>query len=282
MIALCLGCTALAVGWLLGPSTDRSTHRRLTMLGSIGAAGAADAAPDQSRRSGATVRLAAAGGSLLALVGVTDLVAGPAAAVVLLAAAIAVGTAARLVWLQRRAAAARGAREDTARACAVIAAQVRVGRVLTDALVVAAADCPVLEPAARVHRIGGDVAATLHAQARRAGHGGLAELARAWQLAVRTGAPVADVLDRVAEAQRRTLAMHRTVAAELSGPRATGRVMAVLPLCGLALGYLLGGDPVRFLISGPMGWACLVGGVVLASVGVLWVDWLARQAATFD
>ena len=53
--------------------------------------------------------------------------------------------------------------------------------------------------------------------------------------------------------------------------------MAVLPLCGIGLGYVLGGDPIDFLVSGPFGWACLVGGASLAAVGVLWIEALARQ-----
>ena len=60
------------------------------------------------------------------------------------------------------------------------------------------------------------------------------------------------------------------VAAGLAG-------LAVLPLCGVGLGYLLGGDPIAFLVSGPLGWACLIGGAVFAACGVLWIEWLARQ-----
>ena len=55
--------------------------------------------------------------------------------------------------------------------------------------------------------------------------------------------------------------------------------MAGLPLCGIALGYALGGDPIEFLLQGPLGWGCLVCGVALAAAGVLWVEALAQQAA---
>ena len=88
---------------------------------------------------------------------------------------------------------------------------------------------------------------------------------------------MADLLDQVATALRGDQSVERTVASELAGPRATGRVMAVLPLCGIGLGYLLGGDPIRFLLAGPLGWGCLVGGAVFAACGVLWIEWLARQ-----
>ena len=79
-------------------------------------------------------------------------------------------------------------------------------------------------------------------------------------------------------ALRRDESLQRTVAAELAGPRATGKVMAVLPLGGIGMGYLLGGRPIQFLVEGPLGWACLLGGVSLACGGVLWVDQLACVA----
>ena len=69
------------------------------------------------------------------------------------------------------------------------------------------------------------------------------------------------------------------VAGELSAPLATGKVMAVLPGCGVALGYLLGGEPLDWLVGGPPGWACLLAGAVLACLGVLWIEALARRAA---
>ena len=90
---------------------------------------------------------------------------------------------------------------------------------------------------------------------------------------------MAAALERVTANLADDHALAATVAAELAGPRATGKIMAVLPACGLALGYALGGDPVGFLLSGTLGWACLVGGVALAATGVLWVERLARRAA---
>ena len=159
----------------------------------------------------------------------------------------------------------------------MIANQVRVGRIPAEALALAAEDAPVLAVASRVQRNGGDVVAALLGQALRPGCRGLRDLARAWQVGTRTGAPMADLLDQVASALRADQSVERTIASELAGPRATGRVMAVLPLCGIGLGYLLGGDPVAFLLSGPLGWACLIGGAVFAACGVLWIEWLARQ-----
>lgn len=202
---------------------------------------------------------------------------GPAAAAVGLAVVIAAGAALRLIGLGRRTRAEHATRAEVANSCSVIANQVRVGRIPAEALSLAAADAPVLAVASRVQHSGGDVVAALLGRAVRPGCRGLQDLARAWQVGTRTGAPMADLLAQVATALRADQAVERTVASELAGPRATGRVMAVLPLCGIGLGYLLGGDPIGFLIAGPLGWACLVGGAVLAACGVLWIEWLARQ-----
>ena len=44
-------------------------------------------------------------------------------------------------------------------------------------------------------------------------------------------------------------------------------------------GYLLGGRPLEWLVAGPVGWACLLLGLLLAAAGVLWIEGLARSAA---
>ena len=73
--------------------------------------------------------------------------------------------------------------------------------------------------------------------------------------------------------------LNAVVAGELSAPRATGKVMAALPVCGIVLGYLLGGDPIDWLLDHPVGWGCLLAGVLLACLGVLWIETLARRVA---
>lgn len=268
MILACLVATVLTVVLLIPPSAGRSVSTRLMAGG------------DHRQRSRRPVvalllgSLAAAGvmvvGGLWA--------AGPAGAVVGAAVVAAAATGARLLALRRSRRIARRWRSEVARGCATIAAQVRVGRVPGEALGAAAIDWPVLAQVNQVCLLGGDVPDALLLQSRQPGCSGLADLARAWRLAAETGAPMAGVLDQVALALRRDEALQRTVAAELAGPRATGHIMAVLPFCGLGIGYLLGGRPVEFLLQGPLGWACLLGGVLLACAGVLWVAWLARVA----
>lgn len=267
MIALCLVATAVSLLLLLIPEPPaRSIRVRL----------AADGPAPQRRRSVTIAVLAVAAGGLITGGGL--IVGGVPGAVVGAAAAVALGTAVWLLAQRRSSRAALTRRTEVARGCAAIAAQVRVGRVPGDALATAALDWPVLSHAHQVRLLGGDVPDALLSQAGRPGCTGMADLARAWRLAVETGAPMAGVLDQVALALRRDEARQRTVAAELAGPRATGKVMAVLPFCGIGMGYLLGGRPIEFLLGGPLGWACLLGGVALSCAGVLWVTRLARVA----
>jgi tight adherence protein B len=206
-------------------------------------------------------------------------VVGPSPAVVALAVAIAAATAVRLAEAAHRRRRSLAARRAVTEACAVLASQLRIGRVPSDALTVAAQDCPVLDRASSAAELHGDVVPVWQAQSAAAGCGGLADLARAWRVSLETGAPMAAALERVATNLADDQSLASTVAAELAGPRATGKIMAVLPVCGLALGYALGGDPVRFLLTGALGWGCLVGGVALAALGVLWVERLAQHAA---
>jgi tight adherence protein B len=225
------------------------------------------------------VRRLSIGIGALGVVVVLGVLAGPAAAAVALAVLIAAGAGIRLVRLAAQTRAEHAVRTEVANACSVIANQVRVGRIPAEALVVAAEDAAVLAVPSRVQRTGGDVVGALLDQAAAPGCQGLRDLARAWRVGTSTGAPMADLLDQVAKALRADQAVERTVGSELAGPRATGKMMAVLPLCGIGLGYVLGGDPIGFLVGGPLGWGCLVGGAALAAAGVLWIEWLARQVS---
>jgi tight adherence protein B len=200
-------------------------------------------------------------------------------AVLASAALLVTVTAARLVVQYRRRRSALRARAGVAQACTVLASYLRVGQVPSAALAIAAADCEVLREGHRAHAVGGDVVAVWRQQAQPAGHKGLLELARAWQVSVETGAPMSSTLDQVAASLSADQSLMGVVNSELAAARATSKVMAALPPCGIGIGYLLGGDPARWLLAGPAGWACLVSGVLLACLGVLWIEALARRAS---
>lgn len=101
-------------------------------------------------------------------------------------------------------------------------------------------------------------------------------LAAAWEAAGLSGAPLSDALTRLAEALDglRRLADRRGVL--LSGPRATVRLVAVLPILALLLGIILGFDPLPVLL-GPIGGASAAVGAVLLWAGVVWARALADR-----
>jgi len=174
-------------------------------------------------------------------------------------------------------AASRGAAE-VARACDLIRSLVAIGNIPAAALLLAAEDCPVLEPVAAAHKVGAEVPAALRAAGAPVGRGGLVRLAQAWEVGERTGAPMGQALAAVAEAVRRERDVEQVVVAELAGPRASGQVLGVLPILGLAAGFALGGEPVRFFLSGVVGPLCLVVGTALACTGVVWTEVLVARA----
>jgi tight adherence protein B len=99
------------------------------------------------------------------------------------------------------------------------------------------------------------------------------------RLAERTGAPLADLVERI-EADAR--AMDRAVASATSqaaGVRATAWLLAGLPLGGIALGYGIGVDPLNVLLHTPAGAACAVAAIVLQLAGLAWAERLSSSWA---
>ncbi len=276
MITLCLGLAMLAA-WLAVPAPKaRRLRSRLAPSAPTSIADSRSERRTRRRRSWAAVASLII---LLALIIAAGTFGDAQGAVLACAALLVTVTAARLVVQYRRRRSALRAQAAVAQACTVLASYLRVGQVPSAALAIAAADCEVLRESHRAHTVGGDVVAVWRQQAQPAGHKGLLELARAWQVSVETGAPMSSTLDQVAASLSADQALMGVVNSELAAARATSKVMAALPPCGIGIGYLLGGDPARWLLAGPAGWACLLSGVLLACLGVLWIEALARRAS---
>lgn len=184
----------------------------------------------------------------------------------------------RLVRSARRQAAARRRRAEVADVLGLLAAELRAGLLPARSLAGLAGDFPFLGPAARAASSGGDVAAALRDAGRVRGHEALGEVAAGWQVADRAGAPLAAVLGRVEQAAREDREIDREVQSGVGPARATGRLMAVLPIVGLTLGSGLGGDPVAVLTGTWIGALCCAAGCLLACAGVAWVEHIAATA----
>lgn len=97
-----------------------------------------------------------------------------------------------------------------------------------------------------------------------------ARLLTCWSLAVRYGVPWAALIETVAVdlADQATAKSQRS--AEVSGPRVSGYVLAVMPALGAALGVGMGADPVHVLLGTAAGHLMLFLGCVLTCIGLAW------------
>jgi len=169
-------------------------------------------------------------------------------------------------------------REQVAACVDLLAAELRAGVLPHRALTTLADDFGFLATAARTAHLGGDVPAALAEESLRPGASALRDLAGAWHVADRTGAPLAGVLERLAGAVRVDQEVSREVQAGVAPARSTARLMAVLPVMGLAMGAGMGADPVATLTQTMLGALCLAAGAALACAGVAWVERLAVRA----
>jgi tight adherence protein B len=108
--------------------------------------------------------------------------------------------------------------------------------------------------------------------------GATPELAVAARLAHATGAPLAPILEACAAAAREEAeaALARDVA--LAGPRMSARVLAWLPLVGLALAVLIDVGVLRVLAS-PLGAALVAVAALLTLAGRWWMRRLVSRAS---
>jgi|GEM_PF-1484867 len=96
------------------------------------------------------------------------------------------------------------------------------------------------------------------------------------RLAERTGAPLADLIERI-EADARAFDRSReAAAAQAAGAQMTAWLLAGLPAGGLALGYSIGVDPVAVLLRTSIGAACALAAVALQVAGLVWTERLNR------
>jgi len=258
---------ALVTGaWML--ATKVSTRRRLTAL--MGQ-------PTRRPLARTAVLGAAAAVALVAVVG-------PAPAVV------AAATGGAVAWAVTQARARQA--EDAARAAVVellraIAGELRSGAPPSVAFVVAADAAPpamraTIAPVAQAAARGdplelADALRTVAASGRALV--GLARAAACWRVAATSGAALAPAVDRVADALHDEIEFATSLKAALAAPRATVRLLAVLPLVGLALGGAIGARPLSFLLGSPAGLCCLAVAVGFEVGGIGWSRRIARNAA---
>jgi tight adherence protein B len=97
-----------------------------------------------------------------------------------------------------------------------------------------------------------------------------------WRLAERTGAPAADLVERIEADARGADRAKASAAAQAAGAQGHRLAAGRFAASGIALGY--GSAPIRSrcCCTLPLGAACAASAVVLQSAGLLWADRLAN------
>ncbi|WP_104138109.1 MULTISPECIES: type II secretion system F family protein [unclassified Cryobacterium] len=141
------------------------------------------------------------------------------------------------------------------------------------------ANTGILRAAARAAACGDSVADAIVGQARGETESAWRGLAAAWQVATQAGAPLAGCLRELAASLRDLAQVQRDLEVALAAPRATARLVMVLPVIGILFGSLMGFDSVHTLFATVPGLLCLAGGGVLMLAAAGWSRALVRRAA---
>jgi tight adherence protein B len=160
-------------------------------------------------------------------------------------------------------------------ALAALAAELSAGQPAATALIAAGGSPSAWPGAAAAAQLGDDVVAALHDDARA--WSVLRSLAACWQVSIESGTGLAEAVSALAESVRSAEDTRVQLEAELAGPRATARTLAVLPVAGIGFGMLLGGDPVGWLVGTSPGLLCLMGGIALTVAGYVWTGRIAAR-----
>lgn len=98
------------------------------------------------------------------------------------------------------------------------------------------------------------------------------------RLSESTGAPLGDLLNRLAGQLEAEQDRRRALEATLAGPRMTQKLLAWLPALGLGLAQLMGADPLVLLTGTTTGRMCLVCGAALWWANAVWCRRLLASA----
>lgn len=119
-------------------------------------------------------------------------------------------------------------------------------------------------------RFDGDVAAALRRDAEMLPI--LAPLAACWAVSAQQGSSLEISVSRLVDQARITEDVRVQLEAQLAGPRATARILMLLPGFGIAMGMMMGVDPLGWLLGTIPGLACLIAGCALAAFGYWWTS----------
>ena len=172
----------------------------------------------------------------------------------------------------------RGRKQSAARRQAIealgcLSAELSAGTPQHRALVIAGEH--VWPAACGAVRFDGDIAEALRQDARRIPL--IAPLAACWSVSAQQGSGLSISVTRMAEQARIAEDIRVQLEAQLAGPRATARILMLLPIFGIAMGMTMGVNPVAWLLGTPLGLACLVAGMALTALGYWWTSRIVQR-----
>ncbi|MFW0109153.1 type II secretion system F family protein [Rothia sp. P13129] len=104
------------------------------------------------------------------------------------------------------------------------------------------------------------------------------ELISCWYIAEKTGAPIAQAIERLARFYEREIDLDQSRRSAMAAPQTTGTILSWLPALGLTLGALMGAKPIEILTQTWGGVLLSLMGLWLALAGRLWTSKLIAQA----
>ena len=104
------------------------------------------------------------------------------------------------------------------------------------------------------------------------------EIALVLEVSDRTGAPLGTALDRIIHKLVSQRSDKQSIATELASVKATISILATLPVIGIILAALLGTNVIKWYLHSSIGLVCLVLGLGLEGLGLLWVRALVGKA----
>ncbi|MBX3116937.1 MAG: type II secretion system F family protein [Cryobacterium sp.] len=104
------------------------------------------------------------------------------------------------------------------------------------------------------------------------------QLGTVWSVAEESGSPLGRTLLSFADSLQDVAETGREIETALAGPKATARVVLLLPLIGILFGLGLGFDLLGVLFGTDLGRLCLLCGGSLAATAVYWNKALIRRA----